>query len=166
MIDASIVNLPANPNAPSWYQVHPEIRQLLLAAVATWEDTDRSERFILQALAHPATNLDVLVSAYRYFFYKHNNCMARRLALQVMERIRQEESLPEEWAQLQPILKERLSDTPVRLYLNAYTALGMMLARWGAFQAAIEISRNVRSIDERDVFGAGIILNILTQEDD
>jgi len=166
MLDALTINLPTKPDAPSWYQVHPEIRQLLLAAVATWEDTDRSERFILQALAHPAAHLDVLVSAYRYFFYKHNNCMARRLALQVMERIRQEESLPEEWERLQPILKERLSDTSIRLYLNAYTALGMMLARWGAFQAAIEISRNVQSIDERDVFGAKIILNILTQEDE
>ena len=158
--------LPANPDAPSWCQVHPEIRRLLLAAVATWEDTSRSEKFILQALAHPAINLDVLVSAYRYFFYKHNNCMARRLALQVMDRVRQEEFLPEEWEQLQPILQDRLSETPVRLYLNAYMALGLMLARWGAFQAAIEISRNIQSVDQRNVFGADIILKILTQEDD
>ena len=158
--------LPANPDAPSWYQVHPEIRQLLLAAVATWEDTTRSEQFILQALAHTATDLDVLVSAYRYFFYKNNNCMARRLAMQVMERIRREESLPEEWEKLKPILQERLSDAPIRLYLNAYMALGMMLARWGALQAAIEISTNIQSIDKRNTFGADIILNILDREDE
>lgn len=158
--------LPVTSDIPSWYRVHPEIRQMLLAAVATWEDTARSEQFILQALAHPATNLDILVSAYRYFFYKHNNCMARRLAMQVMERIRQEECLPEEWEQLKPIFQKRLSDAPIRLYLNAYMALGMMLARWGALQAAIEISTNIQSIDERNVFGADIILNILDQEED
>ena len=153
-------------NPPSWYQAPTAIKHLLLQAVAHWEDTDRSEQFILQTLNHPDLTLDVLVSAYRFFFYKHNDAMARRLALQVLSQIRQEESLPEEWNALQVILRERLSDPPIRLYLSAYTALGMMLARWGAFQAAIEISTRIQSIDTRNEFGAGVILNILTSEED
>lgn len=150
---------------PSWYQVPEDIKQLLLAAVTHWEDTARSEQFILQALNHPSATLEVLVSAYRYFFYKSNDSMARRLALQVMEQIKAEENLPDEWEQLEDIVRERFYDPPIRLYLSAYTALGIMLARWGAYEAAIEISTHVRSIDERNEFGAGVILNILSPAD-
>lgn len=151
---------------PSWYQVPSEIKQLLLAAVITWEDTTCSEQYILRAINHPEASLEVLVSAYRYFFYKHNDSMARRLAVQVMDQIKADESLPDEWDHLQPILQERFYDAPIRLYLSAYTALGVMLARWGAFQAAIEISTRIQSIDERNEFGAGVILKILTDEED
>lgn len=87
----------SNPNIPFWYQVPYEIQQLLLATVVNWEDTACSEQFIFQALNHPGASLEVLVSAYRYFFYKHNDGMARRLAAQVMEQVRYEESLPDEW---------------------------------------------------------------------
>ncbi|MBP0002575.1 MAG: hypothetical protein J7642_02440 [Cyanobacteria bacterium SBC] len=158
--------LPTHSVIPSWYQVPLEIKQLLLAAVVNWEDTIGSEQFILQALNHPETTLEVLVSAYRYFFYKHNNYMARRLAMQVMDRVKQEESLPSDWEQLQIVLRDRRDDTPVRLYLSAYTALGIMLARWGAFQAAIEIAQRIQAIDANNEFGAGVILNILTDRDD
>ncbi|NJM97032.1 MAG: hypothetical protein HC800_07495 [Phormidesmis sp. RL_2_1] len=37
----------------------------------TWEDTETSEQCIQQALAQPDIELDVLVSAYRYYFYKN-----------------------------------------------------------------------------------------------
>lgn len=158
--------LPTHPNIPSWYQVPQEIKKLLLAAVLNWENTACSEKFILQALDHPETTLEVLASAYRYFFYKSNDYMARRLAMQVMTQIKQQESLPDEWDQLQVILQDRLFDPPIRLYLSAYTALGMMLARWGALQAAIEISTRIQSIDPKNEFGAGVILKILTSEED
>jgi len=152
-------SLPAS--SPSWYRVPHAIQKLLLAAVATWEDTARSEQYIFQALAHPETTLDVLVSAYRYFFYKHNDRMARCLALQVMERLREREQWPEAWDQLAPILQARWTEPAIRLYLSAYTALGIMLARWGARRAAMEISTRIQAIDERNEFGAGLILNVL-----
>ena len=155
---------PASASIPSWYQVPEEIKQLLLAAVLHWEDTARSEQFIFQALQHPAATLEVWVSAYRYFFYKSNDAMARRLALQVMEQIREQENLPEEWDSLADIARERFYHPPIRLYLSAYTALGIMLARWGAYEAALEISAHVKSVDERNEFGAGVILNILSPD--
>jgi len=39
---------PSSAAIPSWYQVPEDIKQLLLAAVTYWEDTTRSEQFILQ----------------------------------------------------------------------------------------------------------------------
>ncbi|MEM1368624.1 MAG: hypothetical protein AAGG02_11525 [Cyanobacteria bacterium P01_H01_bin.15] len=161
-----MTKLSANTQVPCWYQVPPGIQHLLLAAVASWEDTYRSETFILQAINHPEATLDVLVSAYRYFFYKSNNAMARRLAMQVMEQIKFQKSLPDDWESLQVILRDQLSEPMIRLYLSAYTALGMMLARWGAFQAALEISTRIQSIDSNDEFGAELIQKILTSDAD
>ncbi|MBE7382449.1 MAG: hypothetical protein F6J95_013690 [Leptolyngbya sp. SIO1E4] len=152
---------PADSDLYAWYTAPEEIKTLLLAAVDCWENTSKSEQLILQALAHPESTIDVLVSAYRYFFYRHKDFMARRLAMQIMDEIQRTEALPQEWEDLQPILRSRLSDPPIRLYLSAYTALGMMLARWGAFQAAIEISNRIQSIDEKNEFGANVLLNIL-----
>lgn len=146
----------------SWYNAPEEIKQLLHAAVETWEDTAQSEQFILQALAHPQTDVDTLVSAYRYFFYKQKDAMARRLALQVMEEIRTQEALPEAWEDLQPILQDRILDPTIRLYLSAYTALGVMLARWGVYQAAIEIADRIKNLDDKDEFGAGVLVKILS----
>ena len=149
----------------SWYTAPKEIKQLLHAAVEIWEDTAQSEQFILQAIAHPQTDVDTLVSAYRYFFYKQKDAMARRLALQVMEAIRTQEVLPEAWEDLQSILQDRILDPPIRLYLSAYIALGVMLARWGAYQAAIEIADRVKSLDDQDEFGAGVLVKILSPRD-
>jgi hypothetical protein len=134
--------------------------------VDTWEDTAQSEQFMLQALAHPQTNVDTLVSAYRYFFYKSKNAMARHLALQVMATLLKTEGLPQEWELLEPILQARLADPPIRLYLSAYTALGVMLARWGAYQAAMEIAQRIRRLDDRDEFGAGALITILQAWED
>jgi hypothetical protein len=147
---------------PSWYQVPETIKNLLLSAVSAWENPERSESFIVQALEHPQTNLEVLISAYRYFYYRHNSGMARRLAMQVMDQIKAQENWPDEWVELEPILITRRHDPVVRLYLSAYTALGMMLARWGAFQAAIAITERIKKIDPQDEFGAGVIRKILT----
>lgn len=145
----------------SWYAASEEIKQLLMAAVENWENTPRSQKFILQAIEHPETNIDTLISAYRYFFYKKRNCMARSLAMRVMDSVQQAESLPQEWEELEPILIKRFLDKPIRIYLSAYTALGVMLARWGALKAAIEIASRIHSIDEKDEFGAGALLRIL-----
>ncbi|NER79241.1 MAG: hypothetical protein F6K42_06585 [Leptolyngbya sp. SIO1D8] len=158
--------LPAETDLYSWYTAPEEIKTLLLAAVDTWEKPTQSEQFILQALAHPEITVDVLISAYRYFFYRHKDFMARRLAMQVMDEVQKAEALPQEWGQLHPILKARLSDPPIRLYLSAYTALGLMLARWGAVQAAIEIANRIQDIDEKNEFGANVLLSILESHDE
>ncbi len=63
--------------APPWFSISAQTQTFLLAAAQTWEDTQISEQYIQQALAQPNIALDVLVSAYRYYFYKNqrlNSC--------------------------------------------------------------------------------------------
>lgn len=150
----------------SWYDVSPEVKQLLIAAAQNWENTSESEQYIHQALAKNELDLDVLIAAYRYFFYKNNNPMALTMAIKVIEKIKEVEHFPEGWEELKPILINRREEPNIRLYLNAYSASGFVLARLGEREKAQEIASRVKEIDERNEFGASVILDILTKSED
>lgn len=147
----------------SWFQVPEDIKNLLILAAANWENTSESENYINQALAKTEDEPDVLVAAYRYFYYKNNYLMALQIAVRVIKKIKQTERLPDDWAQLKPILVNRKEEPKIRLYLNAYAASGLVLAKLGEIEQAKEISIQVKEIDEKNDFGATIILDILTR---
>ncbi|PLZ98969.1 hypothetical protein CEN50_09155 [Fischerella thermalis CCMEE 5268] len=147
----------------SWFQVPEEIKKLLILAAENWENTSASENYMNQALAKTGDNLEVLVAAYRYFYYKYNYKMALQTALKVIDKIKLAENLPDDWQQLQPILIKRKEEPQIRLYLNAYAASGLVLAKLGELEKAKEISAQVKSIDGKNDFGAGILLDILTR---
>ncbi|MBF1990882.1 hypothetical protein [Fischerella thermalis] len=147
----------------SWFQVPEEIKKLLILAAENWENTSASENYMNQALAKTGDNLDVLVAAYRYFYYKYNYTMALQTAIKVIDKIKLTEKLPDDWQQLQPILIKRKEEPQIRLYLNAYAASGLVLAKLGEIEKAKEISTQVKSIDDKNDFGAGILLDILTR---
>ena len=119
-----------------------------------------------KALAHPDSTVDVLISAYRFFFYRQNYAVAQKIAQQVLEQVRLREKLPLTWAQLQPLLLQRRDQPLIRLYLTAYSALGYILARLGELDRAKTVATRLQTIDEHDEFGASLILNILTPSDD
>jgi hypothetical protein len=153
-------------STPSWSELPIEVKRLLVAAADTWEDTAQSQTYIDQALAIANQSLDVLVAAYRYFFYKRNNTAALQIATQVMEQIQQSEELPDNWDELGPILDRRKEDASIRLYLNAYAASGLILARLGAVDQAKAITARISQIDTKREFGAETVFQILTQPDE
>ncbi|HEY9827875.1 MAG TPA: hypothetical protein V6D19_20755 [Stenomitos sp.] len=150
----------------SWHNGSEAAKRSLLAASHHWDNTPEAEQWILQALAEPEPDLDVWVSAYRFFFYKNNNPMALQMAQQVIARVQAAEQLPQDWAQLGPILAQRKEEPVIRLYLNAYAASGFVLARLGQTEQAKVIAAQVQSIDDRNEFGAKTVWEILTQPAD
>lgn len=152
----------------SWYQVPADTKRLLQAAAAAWEDTASSEALIHQAIAQTQTDLNVLVAAYRYFFYKNNLPTALQMAEQVLEQVQVVEQLPTDWEHLKLILINRKEEPNIRLYLNAYAASGLVLARLGDLETAKVITARVSEIDDRKEFGAATVLDVLTRppEDD
>jgi len=157
------------PNKFSWFQVPEDIKNLLILAAQTWENTSESEKYIQQALVQTGDNTDVLVAAYRFFYYKNNYSLALQTTIKLLGKIKELEKLPDHWEQLKPILVNRKEDPQIRLYLNAYAASGLVLAKLGEIEEAKEISTRVKQIDEKNDFGAGILLDILTrpaEEDD
>jgi hypothetical protein len=150
----------------SWDDLPAEVRDLLSAAANTWEDTAQSEADIYQALAIAGGSLDVLVAAYRYFFYKHNDAAALQMAMQVVEQTSRLAALPDEWELRASILSQRKEDALIRLYLNTYAASGLVLARMGAIEEAKVITARVSEIDDKREFGAATVFHILTHPDD
>jgi tetratricopeptide (TPR) repeat protein len=146
----------------SWFQVPDDIKQLLILAVDNWENTSESEKYINQALAKREST-ELLVAAYRYFFYKNKFSMALTTALKVIDKIKISEQLPDDWEQIKPILLSRKEDPKIRLYLNAYAAYGLVLAKLGEIDQAKKISAQVKEIDDKNQFGAGILYEILTR---
>jgi tetratricopeptide (TPR) repeat protein len=147
----------------SWFQVPEDIKKLLILAAQTWENTAESEKYMQAALAKNAEHTDVYVAAYRFFYYKNNYSLALQTTTQLLAKIREIEKLPDDWEQLKPILVSRQQDPKIRLYLNAYAASGLVLAKLGQIDSAKEISARVKEIDEKNDFGAGILWDILTR---
>ncbi|KAB8334260.1 hypothetical protein SD80_007460 [Scytonema tolypothrichoides VB-61278] len=147
----------------SWFEVPEDIKQLLVLAAECWENTEESEKYINQALAQTAERTEVLVAAYRYFFYKNNYYMALQTAKKVIEKIKLAEKIPDNWQQAKEILMTRKEEQNIRLYLNAYAASGLVLAKLGDIEKAKKISAQVKEVDDKNEFGASIVYKILTR---
>lgn len=153
------------PDGLSWYAVSENVKQLLMLASAHWDNPEIADCCINQALAIADDNPDVLVSAYRYFFYTHNNLLALQVATKVLEMVKRIESLPEDWLQLKQILSDRLDEPNIRLYINAYAASGLIRARLGEIETAKQIAIQVSEIEKRNEFGGNVVRNILDNPD-
>ncbi len=150
----------------SWCDVEPEIKQLLLLASENWEYTGLAEKYIREALFKAGNNLDVLVGAYRFFFYKHQPATALSIAQQVLVAIATRENLPIDWSQLKPILITRKQEPNIRLYLNAYAAKGLILAQLGKLESAKAISERVREIDDSRECCSTTVFEVITKSPD
>lgn len=154
----------------SWYDIPEDVKHLLVLASENWADTERSQQYMNDALAKAEDNIDVLVGAYRYFFYKSNPTMALSIARKVLNKIKKEENLPDNWEELKPILiKGRNSSDALRMYLNAYASTGFLLAKLGKLDEAKEVTERVKEIDEKRESCATTVFEVLTappEEDD
>ncbi len=153
----------------SWFQVPEDIKQLLILAADNWQNTSVSEAYLNQALIKTDDCIDVLVAAYRYFYYKNNYKMALKTANKVLNKVKNTENIPDNWEQCKPILMNRLEDEQIRLYLTAYAASSLVLAKLGEIEKAKVICLQIQEIDIKNEFqSASILLDILTRppEDD
>lgn len=155
----------ASITSPPWFSVTDAAKALLTAAAHTWEDPDVAEQYVQQALAQPDVALDVLVSVYRYYFYRNNNVRALEMAVAVCDRIQTVERWPTQWETLKPLLSDQLDTKAVRLYLSAYAASGLLLARLGSREAAQKIAAQVQQIEAKE-FGGELLFNILNAPPD
>ncbi|SRR5579883_658907 len=147
----------------SWFKVPEDVKKLLILAAETWENPLEAENYINQALEITGENIDILVAAYRCFYYKNNYSMALEAAKKIIRKVKDLEKLPDDWEQLKTILSLRKENANIRLFLNAYTASGLVLAKLGEIEQAKEISTQVKEIDDNNEFGAKILLDILTR---
>lgn len=150
----------------SWYPVSEDIKQLLSLVVDHWHTPEIADPYMQQAIELAGDHPDVLVSAYRYFFYTHNDPLALQVATKVLERVQQAEDLPTDWGQLKLILSDRRDDPNIRLYINAYAASGLIRARLGELDTAQQIAARVSELESRNEFGGKVVQSILENSDE
>lgn len=152
----------------SWSEASEEVKQLLLQAAEHWNDRAAAETYMNQALEKAGDNTDILIAAYRLFFYSNNSEMALQIAEKVCNKVAAAEHLPKDWDALKPILSERKDDPQIRLYLNAYAASGLLFAKIGQLERAKEVTERIKEIDEKRESCATTVFEVLTRspEDD
>jgi tetratricopeptide (TPR) repeat protein len=150
------------PTKFTWFPVSDQVKQLLQLAIDHWDDSEQSLAYMNQALAIAPNNPDVLIAAYRYFFYKNDPQRALKVATIVIDQVRQAEQLPEQWEDLKLILSDRKEEPNIRLFINAYAASGFVLAKLGELEQAKEITARVKEIDDKRESCAGTIFEVLT----
>ncbi|XHU96252.1 MAG: hypothetical protein JJP05_02010 [cyanobacterium endosymbiont of Rhopalodia gibba] len=150
----------------SWYDVSEDVKTLLIVASNNWENTILAEQYIREALNKSENNLDVLIGAYRFFFYKKKPEIALEIAKKILRIIQERENLPLQWEQLKPILVNRQFDSSIRLYMNAYAAQGFILAKLGQLEEAKLITKRVKEIDKNRESCATTVFEVLTKSPD
>ena len=156
-------------NTLSWSPIPEDVKDWLKLAADHWDNPTESIQYVHQALKHSGDCMDVLIAAYRYFFYRSQYELALQMASTICDRIRVAEQLPQEWAQLEPVLAKRKEEEVIRLYLNAWAASGFTLARLGRFDQAKDITAKVSAIDSKEFGGSAVVFDVLTrppEEDD
>lgn len=148
----------------SWFEAPLEVKEKLHRAVLNWEKGKEAEEYIEQALEIAGDNLDVLTSAYRFFFYRHNYSRAMDVALRVMELVKRERNIPEDKEELLTYLRENMEDYRVRLYISAYTAYAFMLLKLGFVQDARDILSFLQELDHKSEFGVPVLLDLTRLE--
>lgn len=148
----------------SWFEAPPEAKEKLYRAVLSWEKCKEAEGYIEQALEIAGENLDVLTSAYRFFFYRHDYSKAMDIALRVMELVRKEKNMPEEKEELLTYLRENMEDYRVRLYISACTACAFILLKLGSVEDAREILSALQELDHKSEFGVPVLLDLMRLE--
>ncbi|MEG3437030.1 hypothetical protein V0288_07855 [Pannus brasiliensis CCIBt3594] len=148
----------------SWYDAPPEVKELLVLAADNWENTELSEKYINEALALAGKNANVLIGAYRFFFYKSKAAIALQIADRVLNMVREDENLPDSWEELKPILLTRGGEPAIRLFTNAYAGKGYLLAKLNRLEEATLITSRIKEIDTKREFCATTVFEVLTAE--
>lgn len=146
----------------SWFDVSEEIKRLLILASENWENAKLSQHYMKEALERAGDNLEVLIGAYRFFFYQKNPAIALNIAERVMGIITVKENLPSQWLELESILERRKEEENLRLYLNAYAAQGYILAKLGRLEEAKRITERVKKLDTNRETCATTVYDVLT----
>ena len=91
--------------------------------------------------------------------------MSLKLAHKVMAEVKKQENLPSDWQEVKSILASRKNEQQINLFITAYAASGLIIAKMGDLVKAKSISEEVQEIDEKNDL-AKILFDIITRPPD
>ena len=145
----------------SWFRLEKSAKEKLLKAIEHWEDKETSSKVLKEVLFEEDENLDLLIGAYRFFFYNQNYEMALMLALKIMGLLERDYDYLGNLKALKERLETNPDDVIARLYLNAYIAYAYVNIRLGMVDKAKNLLLSLSELDPFDQFGTQTMIRVL-----
>jgi tetratricopeptide (TPR) repeat protein len=133
------------------------------AAGALWGEPERAEALLLQAMEDAPDSPDVLVSLYRFYFYRGELDKALALAERCIAHGAREIGIDPDWRR-KVAGEVDFGDFSLprhRFYLFSLNAYGYLLARLGRKEEAEQALSAVMRLDPNDRIGSGLLLGLV-----
>lgn len=140
----------------------PEVETVLRAAGAAWHDERKTEALVLDALRLAPEALATRLAAYKFYFYRHRLAEALPYAEACVGFAAGRLGLATDWRSVGAgdAAFEQLTPLP-KLWLQALTACGYLLARLGRQDEARAALAKVAGLDPADKLGAARMLGVV-----
>lgn len=137
------------------------VRRLLQQAIDTYEETEKSEKLLLEAKRLAPAQLEVYIALYKFYFYKKRLTEAQKIAQATLEKAAEMGGFTADWKQLFPQSAQwTKADSVERVYLYTMKALGFIRLRLLDFAGSEEILNKLQILDPHDQVGGSVILEL------
>ncbi len=139
-----------------------EAERLLHEAALSYSDTDRAQRYLMEAFVRFPGHVPVYIACYKFYFYKGNLPEALRYAGLCRDYMARKLGFPEDFGAVTPAhadFEDYKSDP--RFYLFTLKAIGYISIRLGQFGEGARYVRKVRELDPLDRMGGSILEGLL-----
>lgn len=133
------------------------------AAGDLWDEPERAEAILLQAMAKSPESETVLIALYRFYFYRSDLAKAVLLAERCVVHGAKALGLDGDW-RTTPAAEQDFGDYALprhRFYLFSLNAYGYLLARLGRTGESEAVLSTVKRLDPHDRIGGGHLLDVI-----
>jgi tetratricopeptide (TPR) repeat protein len=133
------------------------------AASTLWDEPERAEALLLQALDDAPESEAVLIALYRFYFYRGELNKALALAERCIEHGARDIGIDPDWRQIAAtdIDFGDFSLPRHRFYLFSLNAYGYLLARLGRMEQSEQALSAVMRLDPNDRIGSARLLGVV-----
>lgn len=133
------------------------------AASTLWDEPERAEALLLQALDDAPESEAVLIALYRFYFYRGELNKALALAERCIEHGARDIGIDPDWRQIvaTDIDFGDFSLPRHRFYLFSLNAYGYLLARLGRMEQSEQALSAVMRLDPHDRIGSARLLGVV-----
>ncbi len=139
-----------------------ETEEYLKIISENWENQELCENLLRKVIAESPDNREVLLSAYRFYFYSKNFEKALSFALKVQDQLATSLHKGSIMPDLSEALKKDPENPELRLLMQTVSAIGFLQARLGRRKDAVKTLSFAKDLDPELSFGADAVYKFLT----
>lgn len=157
----SIMSSNKDKNRTKLPPIHAEAKEYLQEAAEEYLDEEASRHAMKMALELDGNHPEVLTSAYRFYFYKHEFKFAFDTGERLLNLLESINHWPQQDEDRVVYFKDNEDDPMVSLYLQALNGMGVVLARLDRIDEAIHFVQRYIKLNTRwDPAAAQLLANL------